>query len=86
MFARNVLIKAFKSPQVRRRGVSTIAFVKTHKPIIGLSAVAVAVVLLAPPREFDDLDCQSYLFNELDDPDHPFHYYPNVHKSETHIE
>ena len=83
MFARSALIKTFKSPQVGRRCVSTIAFIKTHKPIIGLSAVAIAVVIMAPPHEFDDLDCQNYIFNELDDPEHPFHYYPDVHKEDA---
>lgn len=78
MFARNAIIKTFKSPQVHHRGVSTLTSIKAHMPIIGLSAVAVAAVVLAPTRNFDDLDCQSYVFNELDDPDHPFHYYPHA--------
>ena len=80
MFARSALIKTFKSPQVGRRCVSTVAFVKTHTPIIGLSAVAIAAIIMAPPHDFDDLDCQNHIYHHIDDPDHPFHYYPNVYK------
>jgi len=67
MFSRST--KILSRATAMKRTMSTLYATKSAKSIIGIGIVASAVILMAPKDEFDDLDCQSHVCQEVTNPD-----------------